>query len=112
MQEEWEVIREIEFNQLARLRTSEIPEAEDLYECGSVETYDTTYDRITSKSMRPMKKSAADRNFNTSASSTTDDSVIRDLRHQGQGDFFWLIYYYYLLLYYINYFILIYDKLI
>lgn len=84
VQEEWEVLREIEFNQLARLRTSEIPEAEDLYECGSVETYDNTYDRITPKSVRQMKKSSADRNFNTCAGTTTDDSVIRDLRHQGQ----------------------------
>ena len=31
-----------------------------------------------------MKKSSADRNFNTCAGTTTDDSVIRDLRHQGQ----------------------------
>ena len=49
VQEEWEVLREIEFNQLARLRTNDIPEAEDLYECGSVETYDNSYDRITPK---------------------------------------------------------------
>jgi translation initiation factor 3 subunit D len=83
VEEDWEVIREIEFNQFSKLR-SELPEAEDLYECGSVETYDVSYDRITPKGVRPMKKSAADRNFNTCAGTTTDDMVIRDLRHQGQ----------------------------
>ena len=49
MEEDWEIVREIEFNQLAPLRTSDLPEAEDLYECGSVETYDLGYDRITPK---------------------------------------------------------------
>jgi len=49
VEEDWEIVREIEFNQLAPLRTSDLPEAEDLYECGSVETYDLGYDRITPK---------------------------------------------------------------
>ena len=49
VEEDWEIVREIEFNQLAPLRTSDLPEAEDLYECGSVETYDLSYDRITPK---------------------------------------------------------------
>ena len=31
-----------------------------------------------------MKKSAADRNFNTCATTTTEDPIIRELRHQGQ----------------------------
>jgi len=84
VEEDWEIVREIEFNQLAPLRTSDLPEAEDLYECGSVETYDLSYDRITPKAVRPMKKSAADRNFNTCATTTTEDPIIRELRHQGQ----------------------------
>ena len=31
-----------------------------------------------------MKKTAADRNFNTCAGTTTDDPIIRELRHKGQ----------------------------
>ena len=82
--EDWEVIKEIEFNQLGALRLNSLPEAEDVYQCGSVETYDTQCDRITPKTERPMKKSAADRNFNTCAETTTDDPLIRELRHKGQ----------------------------
>jgi len=82
--EDWTVIKEIEFSQLSILRMNDLPEAEDLYQCGSVETYDTQYDRITPKTERPMKKSAADRNFNTCADTTTDDPLIRELRHKGQ----------------------------
>lgn len=82
--EDWKVIKEIEFSQLAILRMNDLPEAEDLYQCGSVETYDTQYDRITPKTERPMKKTAADRNFATCAGTTTDDPLIRELRHKGQ----------------------------
>lgn len=50
--EDWTVIKEIEFSQLAILRMNDLPEAEDLYQCGSVETYDTQYDRVTPKVTR------------------------------------------------------------
>lgn len=82
--EDWTVIKEIEFSQLSALRMNDLPEAEDLYQCGSVETYDSQYDRVTPKTERPMKKAAADRNFNTCAGTTTDDPLIRELRHKGQ----------------------------
>jgi len=82
--EDWTILREIDFSQLATLRMNDLPRGEDLYTCGSVETYDSAYDRITPKNERPMKKSAADRNFNTCADTTTDDPIIRESRHKGQ----------------------------
>ncbi|CAG5097066.1 Oidioi.mRNA.OKI2018_I69.XSR.g14917.t1.cds [Oikopleura dioica] len=82
--EDWNILREIDFSQLATLRMNELPRGEDLYTCGSVEAYDSTYDRITPKNERPMKKSSADRNFNTCADTTTDDPIIRESRHKGQ----------------------------
>lgn len=47
--EDWTILREIDFSQLATLRMNDLPRGEDLYTCGSVETYDSTYDRITPK---------------------------------------------------------------
>lgn len=49
------------------------PEPEDLAFCGALEYYDKTYDRVTPKTERPLKKT--NRAFRSVT--TSDDPVIR-----------------------------------
>ncbi|KAI5123413.1 hypothetical protein M0805_006118 [Coniferiporia weirii] len=71
---QWQMLEEIEFHRLAKLRL-EVDEPEDLESCGRLFPYDKTYDRITTKTERPLQ--LVDRiKYNTT---TSDDPIIQQL---------------------------------
>ncbi|OCH94276.1 eukaryotic translation initiation factor 3 subunit 7 [Obba rivulosa] len=74
---EWSMLEEIEFHRLAKLRL-EVDDPEDLDTYGRVYPYDKSYDRITTKTERPLQ--LVDRiKYNTT---TSDDPVIQELASQ------------------------------
>ncbi|TRM67824.1 eukaryotic translation initiation factor 3 subunit D [Schizophyllum amplum] len=74
VQPSWQVLEEIEFHRLAKLRL-EVEEPEDLDSYGRLFAYEKTYDRITTKTERPLQ--LVDRiKYNTT---TSDDPVIQQL---------------------------------
>ncbi|KAH9844370.1 translation initiation factor eIF-3 subunit D [Rhodofomes roseus] len=71
---EWQMLEEIEFHRLSKLRL-EVDDPEELGSYGKLFPYDKSYDRITTKSERPLQ--LVDRiKYNTT---TSDDPVISDL---------------------------------
>ncbi|KAL7282616.1 hypothetical protein ACG7TL_004088 [Trametes sanguinea] len=71
---DWAMLEEIEFHRLAKLRL-EVDEPEDLDTYGRVFPYDKTYDRITTKTEKPLQ--LLDRiKYNPT---TSDDPVIQEL---------------------------------
>ncbi|THH11500.1 hypothetical protein EW145_g633 [Phellinidium pouzarii] len=71
---QWQVLEEIEFHRLAKLRL-DVDEPEDLESCGRLFPYDKTYDRITTKTERSLQ--LVDRiKYNTT---TSDDPIIQQL---------------------------------
>ncbi|KAK7049766.1 hypothetical protein VNI00_005797 [Paramarasmius palmivorus] len=71
---QWSMLEEIEFHRLAKLRL-EVDEPEDLDTYGKVYPYDKTYDRVTTKTEKPLVPQ--DRiKYNTT---TSDDPVIQQL---------------------------------
>eukprot|EP00117_Sycon_ciliatum_P016396 scpid89352/ scgid15843/ Eukaryotic translation initiation factor 3 subunit D; Eukaryotic translation initiation factor 3 subunit 7 len=75
---EWRCVHEIEFSQLSKLHF-EVDAPEDLKLCGSLEYYDKSYDRVTTKHQRPLQ--GVTRVFHKVTS--TDDPVIRKLSSEG-----------------------------
>ncbi|KAH9943192.1 translation initiation factor eIF-3 subunit D [Epithele typhae] len=71
---DWAMLEEIEFHRLAKLRM-EVDEPEDLESYGRVYPYDKTYDRITTRTEKPLQ--LLDRiKYNPT---TSDDPVIQQL---------------------------------
>ncbi|KAH9899578.1 translation initiation factor eIF-3 subunit D [Cubamyces lactineus] len=71
---DWAMLEEIEFHRLAKLRL-EVDEPEDLDTYGRVFPYDKTYDRITTRTEKPLQ--LLDRiKYNPT---TSDDPVIQEL---------------------------------
>ncbi|KAI0921169.1 hypothetical protein AcW1_004765 [Taiwanofungus camphoratus] len=71
---DWSMLEEIEFHRLAKLRL-EVDDPEDLDSYGRLFGYDKSYDRITTKSEKPLQ--LVDRiKYNTT---TSDDPVIQEL---------------------------------
>lgn len=71
---DWAMLEEIEFHRLAKLRL-EVDDPEDLDDYGRLYAYEKTYDRITTKSEKPLQ--ILDRiKYNTT---TSDDPVIQEL---------------------------------
>ena len=60
---------------MGKLQLPNIGDCDDLLQCGSLEYYDKTYDRVNVKNERPLQR--IDRIFHTVT--TTDDPVIRKL---------------------------------
>jgi len=79
----WEVVEEMDFPRLVKLKLPEVPQGEDLMKCGTLEYYDKKYDRVTCKTEKKLKR--IDRNFHTVT--TTDDPIIRQLAKK-QGNVF------------------------
>ncbi|XP_022092608.1 eukaryotic translation initiation factor 3 subunit D-like isoform X2 [Acanthaster planci] len=77
---EWEVLEELDFPRLNKLRYPDINESEDLFTCGEMEYYDKTFDRITTKSQRRLAR--VNRIFHKVT--TTDDPIIRKLAGKGK----------------------------
>ncbi|KAJ3573025.1 hypothetical protein NP233_g2702 [Leucocoprinus birnbaumii] len=71
---QWTMLEEIEFHRLSKLRL-EVDEPEDLENYGRLFAYDKTYDRVTTKTERPLQP--LDRmKYNPT---TSDDPVIQQL---------------------------------
>eukprot|EP00053_Salpingoeca_punica_P017232 m.165384 g.165384 ORF g.165384 m.165384 type:complete len:548 (+) comp17156_c0_seq2:122-1765(+) len=70
----WTILEEMDFAKLSKLST-QVPAPEDLVLCGSLEYYDRTYDRITTKTEKPLVVSERVFHYVT----TTDDPKIREL---------------------------------
>ncbi|KAF9226779.1 translation initiation factor eIF-3, subunit D [Gyrodon lividus] len=71
---QWTMLEEIEFHRLAKLKL-EVDEPEDIDTYGRVFVYEKSYDRITTKTERPLQ--LVDRiKYNTT---TSDDPVIQEL---------------------------------
>ncbi|KAL8593246.1 hypothetical protein ACOMHN_009900 [Nucella lapillus] len=83
IKDDWPVVEEMDFPRLTKLNLPDIKEAEDLTRSGSMEVYDKTYDRVTTKNERPLKR--INRIFHKVT--TTDDPVIRQLA-KTQGNVF------------------------
>lgn len=75
VREDWEVVEEMDFPRLSKLSLPSVGEAVDLLTCGGVEYYDKSYDRVTTKHERRLKR--VNRVFHKVT--TTDDPVIRQL---------------------------------
>ncbi|KAF8272101.1 translation initiation factor eIF-3 subunit D [Lactarius quietus] len=74
----WQILEEIEFHRLAKLRL-EVDEPEELESYGRLCPYNKTYDRITTKTERPLQP--VDRiKYNTT---TSDDPIIQQLASKG-----------------------------
>ncbi|KAF8914329.1 translation initiation factor eIF-3, subunit D [Gymnopilus junonius] len=75
---QWTMLEEVEFHRLSKLRL-EVDEPEDLDSYGRLFAYEKSYDRITTKSERPLQ--LVDRiKYNTT---TSDDPVIQNLASSG-----------------------------
>lgn len=74
---EWEVVDQFDLGQLLKMRSKEqVGQPEDLVQAGSVEFYDKTYDRVTTKSKKPLQR--IDRNF--FRVTTSDDPILTRLQ--------------------------------
>ncbi|KAK1224509.1 hypothetical protein PQX77_012588 [Marasmius sp. AFHP31] len=74
---QWSILEEVEFHRLAKLRL-EVDEPEDLDTYGKIYPYDKTYDRVTTKTEKPLVPQ--DRiKYNTT---TSDDPVIQQLANK------------------------------
>ncbi|XP_022651713.1 eukaryotic translation initiation factor 3 subunit D-like isoform X2 [Varroa destructor] len=71
----WKVLEEMEFSWLTKLMLSGIGEGRDVYRCGTMEYFDKTFQSVTCKNERPLRR--VNRIFHTVW--TTDDPVIRSL---------------------------------
>ena len=77
----WQVLEEVEFHRLAKLRL-EVDEPEELDTYGRIYAYDKTYDRVTTKTERPLQ--LVDRiKYNPT---TSEDPVIQQLVSKGVGN--------------------------
>ncbi|KAF9478666.1 translation initiation factor eIF-3, subunit D [Pholiota conissans] len=75
---QWSMLEEIEFHRLAKLRL-EVDEPEELDSYGRLFAYDKSYDRVTTKTEKPLQ--LVDRiKYNTT---TSDDPVIQQLSSNG-----------------------------
>jgi translation initiation factor 3 subunit D len=80
---DWVVLEQIDFPNLNRL-AYDAPEPEDVVTCGNVGAFDKLFDRITTKTEKPLQKTDAVFPNVT----TTDDPVIRKLAMEGAANVF------------------------
>lgn len=82
---DWSVIDEIAFTMLTKQRSEELPSEEDLFSCGFLDQYNDAYERVSSKTAVPLKRSE---NKEFYPVTTTDDPVIENLAIEGAGNVF------------------------
>jgi translation initiation factor 3 subunit D len=80
----WEVIEEIDLVQLNKLQTN-LPKVDDLAWCGHLDQYDDTYEKVTTKAPRPLRRI---QNKLFHYVTTTDDPVIEKFILEGVGNVF------------------------
>ncbi|GAB1600484.1 eukaryotic translation initiation factor 3 subunit D-like [Argonauta hians] len=83
VRETWQVVEDMDFPRLSKLSLPGIESPDDLLLCGKMEFYDKSYDRVTTKNERPLKR--INRIFHKVT--TTDDPIIRQLA-KNQGNVF------------------------
>ncbi|XP_013417569.1 eukaryotic translation initiation factor 3 subunit D-like isoform X2 [Lingula anatina] len=71
----WDVVEEMDFPRLTKLSLPTVGEPQDIVCCGSMEYYNKSYDRVTTKNEKKLKR--VNRIFHKVT--TTDDPVIRKL---------------------------------
>lgn len=79
---EWMMIEEFDLQQLLKLAAN-IPKVEDLLTCGHVDQYDESYDKITSRTAKPLRR--VENKFFTDVT-TMDDPVIGRLAAEQAGE--------------------------
>ncbi|XP_071106737.1 eukaryotic translation initiation factor 3 subunit D-like [Haliotis cracherodii] len=83
VRDDWTVVEEMDFPRLTKLNLPQIDDKNDLVKCGGMEYYDKTYDRVTTKNEKRLKR--INRIFHKVT--TTDDPIIRQLA-KTQGNVF------------------------
>ncbi|CAG5127262.1 unnamed protein product, partial [Candidula unifasciata] len=83
IKDDWIVVEEMDFPRLTKLNLPDIKDGEDLVTHGAMEYYDKTYDRVTTKNEKKLRR--INRIFHKVT--TTDDPVIRQLA-KTQGNVF------------------------
>ncbi|KAK2642141.1 hypothetical protein Ddye_023904 [Dipteronia dyeriana] len=84
IQPEWNMLDQIPFSTFSKLSFN-VSEPEDLLLCGSLETYDRSYDRVTPKNERRLERFKYRNFFKVT---TTDDPVIRRLANEDKATVF------------------------
>jgi translation initiation factor 3 subunit D len=79
---DWDMIEEFDLAQLLKLQAN-IPKVEELQACGHMDQYDENYDKINSRTVRPLRK--VDNKFFCDVT-TTQDPVLDRLAVEQVGD--------------------------
>ena len=81
---DWSVVEEIDLAQLNKLQANK-PTEEDLTWCGHLDQYDDSYDKVSTKSAKPLRRSE---NKLFYCVTTTDDPVIENFAVESTGNVF------------------------
>jgi translation initiation factor 3 subunit D len=81
---DWELLEEFDLAQLLKL-VANPPKVEDLSMCGFLDQYDETYDKLTTRSAKPLKRVD---NKIFYAVTTEDDPILGKYAAEGAGDVF------------------------
>jgi translation initiation factor 3 subunit D len=79
---DWDIIQEFDLPELLKLRANN-PKIDDITWCGHIDAYDESYDKVTSKTARPLQKFDNRIFFNVT---TMDDPVLEKLAIEGTGN--------------------------
>jgi len=79
VRDNWSVLEEMDFPRLTKLKLPDIGNPTDLYKAGSLEKYNKSFDRVTTKNLKPLESN--NRIFHKVT--TTDDPIIRSLAGKG-----------------------------
>lgn len=80
----WKLLETIDFHTLGKCHVDAEPQPEDVETCGSLEYYDKAYDRVSSKSEKPLERT--DRTFFNVT--TSEDPVINKLSAEDKATVF------------------------
>lgn len=81
---DWEMIDEFDLSQLLKLAANP-PQAEDLVWCGFVDQYDDTFDKLTTRLSKPIKRSENKIFYDVT---TSDDPIMEKFAVDGLGDIY------------------------
>mmetsp|Transcript_12129 Transcript_12129/g.12200 ORF Transcript_12129/g.12200 Transcript_12129/m.12200 type:complete len:585 (+) Transcript_12129:62-1816(+) len=84
VQGDWEVIEEFDLVQFLKLQANK-PEVEDLLWCGHVDQYDDSYDKITSKAPKPLRRIENKAYY---CVSSTDDPILEKFAVERAGNLY------------------------
>lgn len=84
VESDWRVVEQFDQSYLSKLKTT-VPKPEDLGFFGSLEYYDDSYDRISTKLNKPLERVKNREHFYVT---TTDDPVIEQMARERKGNVF------------------------